>query len=123
MSAIRRISLAVKALGQHAVGARETARAPLRADEVLEKVRALKVSTWSYAFEPAEIVRCGPMAQDFYRQFGFGTTDTRIPVESAIGVLLVSVQLLARRLEAAEHQLAALGAPTGRESEPEPASP
>ena len=106
MGAIRRLALAAQALGQHAAGARTAARAPLRAAEVLAKVQALKISTWSYTFEPSQIVRCGPMAQDFYKLFGFGSTDTRIPVESALGVLLVSVQELTRRLEAAEGQLA-----------------
>lgn len=106
MDAIRRLTLAASALGQHAAGTRAAGRAPLRAQEVLAKVRALKVSTWSYTFESSEVVRCGPMAQDFYKLFGFGSTDTRIPVESALGVLLVSVQELARRLEAAEGQLA-----------------
>ena len=106
MGAVRRLTLAARALGQHAAGTRAAGRPPLRAKEVLAKVQTLKVSTWSYTFEPSEVVRCGPMAQDFYKLFGFGSTDTRIPVESALGVLLVSVQELARRLEAAERQFA-----------------
>ena len=120
MGAIRRLTLAAKALGQHAAGTRAAGRAPLRATEVLAKVQTLKVSTWSYTFEPAEVVRCGPMAQDFYKLFGFGSTDTRIPVESALGVLLVSVQELARRLEAAEGQLARADADAPNGLEPAP---
>ena len=77
----------------------------------------LPISTWSYDWEPAEIVRCGVMAQAFHRAYGFGSTDQRIPTESALGVLMVCVQVLARRLTRAEQEIAALRAP-GSEHQP-----
>jgi hypothetical protein len=108
MALIHRLALAARAAREHAAGRRASDLPPLRADDILEKTLGLDVSTWTYKFEPASVTRCGPMAQDFHRVYGFGASDKSIPIESAIGVLLVCVQVLGRRLHEAEERIGAL---------------
>ncbi|MEU2242553.1 tail fiber domain-containing protein [Streptomyces sp. NPDC018338] len=67
--------------------------------EVLETVAALPISTWRYLWEPEEVRHLGPMAQDWHAAFGFNQDDTRIPVVDGLGVALVCVQALHRRVE------------------------
>ncbi|MFD3663707.1 tail fiber domain-containing protein [Streptomyces sp. NPDC058659] len=67
--------------------------------EVLETVAALPVSTWRYLWEPEDVRHLGPMAQDWHAAFGFNQDDTRIPVVDGLGVALVCVQALHRRVE------------------------
>jgi hypothetical protein len=85
------------------VGARESgAVAPVGAVNgyaVLETVAALPVSTWRYLWEPEDVRHLGPMAQDWHAAFGFNQDDTTIPVVDGLGVALVCVQALHRRVE------------------------
>ncbi|MCB5908136.1 tail fiber domain-containing protein [Streptomyces pinistramenti] len=84
-------------------GARESgAVAPVGAVNgyaVLETVAALPVSTWRYLWEPEDVRHLGPMAQDWHAAFGFNQDDTKIPVVDGLGVALVCVQALHRRVE------------------------
>jgi hypothetical protein len=66
---------------------------------VLEAVAALPVSTWRYLWEPEDVRHLGPMAQDWQAAFGFNQDGTRIPVVDGLGVALVCVQALNRRVE------------------------
>ncbi|MDH6109283.1 hypothetical protein P3T36_000055 [Kitasatospora sp. MAP12-15] len=66
---------------------------------ILETVAALPVSTWRYLWEPEDVRHLGPMAQDWQAAFGFNQDDTRIPVVDGLGVTLVCVQALHRRVE------------------------
>ncbi|TKA02220.1 tail fiber domain-containing protein [Actinacidiphila oryziradicis] len=66
---------------------------------VLETVAALPVSTWRYLWEPEDVRHLGPMAQDWHAAFGFNQDDTKIPVVDGLGVALVCVQALHRRVE------------------------
>ncbi|MFM9441898.1 tail fiber domain-containing protein [Streptomyces acidiscabies] len=66
---------------------------------VLETVAALPVSTWRYLWEPEGVRHLGPMAQDWHAAFGFNEDDTTIPVVDGLGVALVCVQALHRRVE------------------------
>ncbi|WP_411140447.1 tail fiber domain-containing protein [Streptomyces sp. x-80] len=83
-------------------GARESgAVAPVGAVNgyaVLETVAALPVSTWRYLWEPEGVRHLGPMAQDWHAAFGFNEDDTTIPVVDGLGVALVCVQALHRRV-------------------------
>ena len=72
---------------------------PVNGHEVLETVAALPISTWRYLWEPEGVRHLGPMAQDWQAAFGFNQDDTRIPVVDGLGVALVSVQALHRRVE------------------------
>ncbi|MFJ2113558.1 MULTISPECIES: tail fiber domain-containing protein [unclassified Streptomyces] len=67
--------------------------------EILETVAALPVSTWRYLWEPEDVRHLGPMAQDWQAAFGFNRDDTTIPVVDGLGVALVCVQALNRRVE------------------------
>ncbi|WP_327071205.1 tail fiber domain-containing protein [Kitasatospora sp. NBC_01302] len=66
---------------------------------VLETVAALPISTWRYLWEPEDVRHLGPMAQDWQAAFGFNQDGTTIPVVDALGVALVCVQALNRRVE------------------------
>ncbi|MFE2036268.1 tail fiber domain-containing protein [Streptomyces scopuliridis] len=66
---------------------------------VLETVAALPVSTWRYLWEPEDVRHLGPMAQDWHAAFGFNQDDTKISVVDGLGVSLVCVQALHRRVE------------------------
>ena len=71
-------------------------------DQILERVAALPITTWSYRREDASIRHLGPMAQDFKASFGLGATDESIFVVDADGVALSSIQALYRKLRASE---------------------
>ncbi len=66
---------------------------------VLETVSKLPISTWRYLWEPEDVRHLGPMAQDWQAAFGFNRDGSRIPVVDGLGVALVSVQALHRRVE------------------------
>ncbi|MEU9458678.1 tail fiber domain-containing protein [Streptomyces sp. NPDC088394] len=66
---------------------------------VLDTVATLPISTWRYLWEPEDVRHLGPMAQDWHAAFGFNRDDTTIPVVDGLGVALVCVQALHRRVE------------------------
>jgi hypothetical protein len=70
--------------------------APVDTAEILKKVGALPISTWSYTSEPAEIRHLGPMAQDFRASFGLGNDDRSYHSVDAHGVALAAIQALER---------------------------
>lgn len=78
----------------------------LNAHEVLAKLRELPVATWTYEWDSDDVVHLGPMAQDFAAAFGLGESDKVIAYVDYLGVLVVSIQVLALRVEELEHQLA-----------------
>jgi len=68
---------------------------PIDPAEILQKVVALPVSTWTYKDEAASGVRhIGPMAQDFYALFGTGHTDKGISTLDTSGVALAAIKAL-----------------------------
>ncbi|MEW1722638.1 tail fiber domain-containing protein [Streptomyces sp. NPDC093109] len=73
--------------------------APVNGYAVLETVAALPISTWRYLWEPEDVRHLGPMAQDWHAAFGLNRDDTTIPVVDGLGVALVCVQALNRRVE------------------------
>lgn len=82
---------------------------PVNGHEVLEKLAALPVSSWSYVWEePAKVRHLGPMAQDFMAAFGLGDDDRKINLIDATGILIVAVQALYRRVVALEDEVKAL---------------
>ena len=82
----------------------EPAPAPVNGYEILEKVAALRITEWSYTFEP-DVRHLGPMAQDFMAAFGLGDNDRRINMVDSAGVCLVSIQALHRKLAALEAEV------------------
>ncbi|MCZ1004125.1 tail fiber domain-containing protein [Streptomyces mirabilis] len=72
---------------------------PVNGYAVLETAAALPISTWRYLWEPEGVRHLGPMAQDWHAAFGFNQDDTTIPVVDGLGVALVCIQALHRRVE------------------------
>lgn len=76
---------------------------PIDGEQFLEKISALKLSTWNYKGQSSSNFRhYGPMAQDFFAAFGhdeLGTIgcDTLINQQDFLGVNLVAIQALEKR--------------------------
>lgn len=68
------------------------------ANDFLEKLVTLDVSTWRYEWEPEGTVHIGPMAQDVADLFGLGSDETVIHKVDMNGLLLLAVQALHRRV-------------------------
>ena len=81
---------------------------PAAIDDVLRRLSALPISTWSYkeAGEPTRHI--GPMAQDFAAAFGVGRSDRYINSIDAIGVTMAAVQALETRVRELSAEVAAL---------------
>ncbi len=80
------------------------------ADAVLDAVRSLPVSSWSYLWEDDGVRHVGPMAQDFAAAFAVGSDDRHISLVDANGVALAAIQALAEHVQGLEHELEALRA-------------
>jgi hypothetical protein len=77
--------------------------------EVLAKVTALPIQTWSYTNHPGA-KHIGPMAQDFHAAFGLGTDDRHIATVDADGVALAAIQGLNQKVEEKNAEIADLKA-------------
>lgn len=84
--------------------------APIDGAQLLERVRALPVTTWSYLGGQAR--HAGPVAEDFHAAFGLGDSDRMIAPADLAGVALAAVKALQdevderdRRIEALEQRL------------------
>lgn len=75
---------------------------PVNATDILMKVRQLPISHWTYINPELAGPHIGPMAQDFNRLFPNAGGDKVIPMVDIIGVLLASVQALAKKVEELE---------------------
>ena len=58
---------------------------------LLQKVMSLPITKWSYIANPSSR-HIGPMAQDFYKSFGLGSTDKGITSIDTGGVALAAIQ-------------------------------
>ena len=87
--------------------------APVDGQELLEKLAALPISTWSYNADPPSVRHLGPMSQDFMAAFGLGSDDRKIDLIDANGVVMVALQALYRRVVALEAEVARLGESRG----------
>jgi hypothetical protein len=87
----------------------------LNYSDILEKVKKLDVSKWSYITQTAkenkeyqnDIYHIGPMAQDFYSIFGLGEKETSINELDVTGVNTCAIKAL---IEMAEKQSAEIEA-------------
>lgn len=78
--------------------------------DVLERLRALPVSSWNYKTQADSVRHMGPVAQDFYALFGLGPSDTTIDTIDADGVALAAIQGLSALVSEQATQIAALEA-------------
>ena len=81
---------------------------PADSREVLEKVAALPISTWSYKTQDPSVRHMGPMAQDFYAAFGLAEDDKRITTVDADGVSLAAIQGLHEMLREKDAKISTL---------------
>ena len=93
--------------GKHAIE-------PVDVADVLDKVVAMPVATWAWKNEPGARRHMGPMAQDFHRAFGLGSSDREIVTVDADGVALAAIQGLNAKLEVQAREIAALRAQLAR---------
>ena len=68
--------------------------------DMLERVRALPITTWNYRIDDASVRHIGPMAQDFTAVFGVGGDDRTIHPMDGQGVALAAIQGLAAQVAA-----------------------
>jgi hypothetical protein len=78
--------------------------------DVLSRVAALPITTWTYKTDPSGARHLGPMAQDFKAAFDLGATDRAIHKIDADGVALAAIQALHTELQAARAENADLRA-------------
>ncbi len=76
--------------------------------DVLRRVSALPISTWSFIQGPAEIRHMGTMAQDFHAAFNLGEDDKHISPLDTGGVALAAIQGLHRMLQDKDREIADL---------------
>jgi hypothetical protein len=62
--------------------------------EALEKLSRLEVTRWQYRSDGTGSRHIGPMAEDFYREFGLGKDARHIAPADVAGVAVLSVQAL-----------------------------
>ncbi|MGH7767758.1 MAG: tail fiber domain-containing protein [Candidatus Binatia bacterium] len=76
---------------------------PVDGEEVLKKLRELKLTSWNYiGHDPRQYRHYGPMAQDFFAAFGndgVGAIGTPTTLRSGdvAGILMVAVQALEKQ--------------------------
>jgi hypothetical protein len=61
---------------------------------VLSRLRKIQLTSWNYISEGKEVRHFGPMAEDFYAQFGLGASDKSIGIQDLAGVSLGAVKEL-----------------------------
>ncbi|MEE8170742.1 MAG: tail fiber domain-containing protein, partial [Phycisphaerae bacterium] len=81
--------------------------------EILERLAAMPIETWTYRGQDDSIRHIGPMAQDFHAAFGVGPDDKHIGTMDADGVALAAIQGLLHVVRDKEKEIAALQARTG----------
>ena len=89
-------------------GVKSEAPVPTSAQDVLDRLCTLHISTWTYGFDHESVRHLGPMAQDFAATFGLGSNNRQIAVVDANGVCMASIQALQRRILALEAEVARL---------------
>jgi hypothetical protein len=94
----------------------KTAVQEIKGEDILDKLKTLPVSLWSYKSSPDQR-HIGPMAQDFHAAFGLGDSDKRISMVDAAGVALAAVKALNDRLQEKETRIAELEKRLARQEE------
>jgi len=72
---------------------------PVDPQAVLDGVSRVPVATWSYKSDDPSVRHMGPMAQDFYGEFGLGATDKAYSPIDAHGVAFAAIQALYDRVK------------------------
>lgn len=78
------------------------------ADNVLDRLARLPIWTWSYLRSDGDDRHIGPVAEDFYAAFGFGTSERQLAPGDVAGVALAATQALQRQVAERDRTIAAL---------------
>ena len=81
---------------------------PVDERAVLEGVSQLPISTWSYRADSRSVRHLGPMAQDFFAEFGLGDSDRSYDPIDAHGVALAAIKALHDQLREQNARIEAL---------------
>lgn len=68
-------------------------------DDILGKLMSLSITKWNYKAESSTITHIGPTAQDFFKLFGLGGSDTSISTIDPASVALASIKSLYHKIE------------------------
>jgi hypothetical protein len=82
--------------------------ADVSGEDVLLRLRALPVQTWSYRIDPDHVRHVGPTAQDFRAAFGLGRDSVTIAAIDEGGVALSAIKALDARTVAQQARIDAL---------------
>lgn len=77
-------------------------------EDILARLSALPISSWSYKTEDDRVRHLGPTSQDFMAAFGLGHDDKSIGTVDADGVALAAAQALEARSARQQRELEAL---------------
>jgi hypothetical protein len=78
--------------------------------DMLARVAALPVASWSYTFDDPAVRHIGPMAQDFAALFDVGADDRHIHPIDGQGIALAAIQGLYAEVQRLQAEQAALRA-------------
>lgn len=73
--------------------------------QILQQVAGLPISRWSYTHDGSGVRHLGPMAEDFYAEFGLGKTEKGIATLDTSGVALAAIQGLNQVIEEKEARI------------------
>ena len=80
------------------------------ADGMLDQLARLPIWTWNYLRSDAGDRHIGPVAEDFYAAFGFGTSERQLAPSDVAGVALAATQALQREIVERDRTIASLEA-------------
>ena len=80
------------------------------ADGVLDQLARLPIWTWNYLRSSSGDRHIGPVAEDFYATFGFGTSARHLAPSDVAGVALAATQALQREVAVRDARIEALEA-------------
>ena len=83
-------------------------------DAVLDQLSRLPLWTWNYLSSDTQDRHIGPVAEDFYATFGFGTSAMQLAPSDVAGVALAASQALQREVAARDQTIAELEARLAR---------
>jgi hypothetical protein len=84
------------------------------ADGVLDQLGKLPIWTWNYLRSSTGDRHIGPVAEDFYAAFGFGTSERQLAPSDVAGVALAATQALQREVAVRDRKIEALEARLAR---------
>ncbi len=82
--------------------------ADVSGEDVLQRLRALRVGSWTYRVDPDSVRHVGPMAQDFFATFRLGRDERTIAAIDEGGIALTAIKALDARTVAQQARIDAL---------------